>query len=273
MIEQWTGNPIFGEGGNVRQSVHHNLVTLKNLRYPEVRANIPPLQSALEAWKDQSDTSLLFTRILALPRAHAPMEFVTRVYENLSENDLPFMIADHEPSFSAEENIAALAGRQEEIQAKLGINSLPQILKTISVEFPVDEGRLIVLVSGVGDFRLEKRTKREIAGVLELSPKSAKRARINPPDFDTTLWVGLIPGMLKPVIQPHLVGNVDGITYMHLARPDDFVVLSVSPIDSMIIPVDRFEQHLRAYAKACYTGFEFHETPELEIWKKPRGNS
>ncbi|MBL7159502.1 hypothetical protein ISS85_03430 [Candidatus Microgenomates bacterium] len=73
--------------------------------------------------------------------------------------------------------------------------------------------------------------------------------------------------MVKPILQSHLVGNIDGIVYMPLVLPEDFVALLVSPIDSMIFKVGRFEEHLRAYAKVFYPGFEFQETSEFNIWK------
>ncbi|MBL7159503.1 hypothetical protein ISS85_03435 [Candidatus Microgenomates bacterium] len=175
------GNPIFDENGVVRQSVHHNLVTLESLRDPEVRANIPSLQDALEAWRFQDSTDstkLLRDRILRLPRAHTAMEFVTTVYKDLSEHDQPLTIIDHEPGFSVEENMAILAAKQDEIQAELQTDQLPGILKTISLRLPYKNEHLTILVSGVGDFQLAKQAKREIAKALGLSLRSAKKLKL-----------------------------------------------------------------------------------------------
>ncbi len=263
-------NPLFDENGKLKATVHHNLVTIESLRDPWVRDQIPTLQQALEAWRFNNDTSLLQTRLIQLPRAHTPMDFVTTVYEHLTRGEFPLIIVNHEPSFSATENIEALADKRDDILATLQTDRFPQILKTVSVKFSTSDDYKMVLVSGVGDFRVEKGLKRKIATELDLPISTAKNATVNPSDFDTTLWLGLIPGMVKPIIQPHLIGNVSGVFYLRTANPSDFVVVSVSPIDSMILKVKHFEAHLRAYARAFYRGFEFHRTQELDIYKNRR---
>lgn len=266
MTENLSRHPLFDEAGNVRQAVHQNMVNLESLGIPEVRQSIPSLQTALEAWRFEDDHSLLIARTQMMPRAHAPLDFVTGVYEDLTINGLPILIVEHQPSFSAKDTVEALSERESEIKCALGTETAPAVLKTISVEFRHPEGRRIILVSGTGDFQLERSTKKEIAAELGVSARKAKSAKINPSDFDTTLWLGLIPGMVMPTVQPHLIGILDGLAHLRLTEPSEYVAFLTSPIDSIIMPTDRFEDHLKEYANAEYLGFELVETEEFDLW-------
>ncbi|MBI3384820.1 hypothetical protein HY030_01355 [Candidatus Gottesmanbacteria bacterium] len=270
MQDRPNGSSIFDADGKQRPQVDFNLVTLESLRIPEVKAAIPQLQRALEAWRFQDNSSLLFGRIQTLQRAHLAMDFVVTVYKDLSEREHPLLMVSHEPGFSLEENAAALKAQEGIITEFTGEKQIPPVLKTVSVGFPITDDKEIALVSGAGDFRVGKETKRAIAKELGLPASAAKNSGINPGDFDIALFLGLIPGMLKPIIQPHLIGAASAVAYMHLTQDSKFVAIITSPIDSMIMLREDFEAHLTAYSDALYVGFEHRSTEGFEIWQNKR---
>lgn len=250
---------------------------LRSLRDPKTRVGIPDLSTALNVWYETGDLSLIQSRCFLMARSHLAPVFVMNAYGFIGDFRLPngekrpFMIINHDPSFSAGENAEALAKQTEVIYQTLGVNELPQVLKTVTLVFSHQGINYATLVSGIGDFKLDRKTKVDIGSELGL-PKSVSRTTIvNPPDFDTTLFLGLQPGMVKPILEPHLVGNMQGICYLRgRARPGDFVVVSVSHIDSMIMQVGDFEYLFGNYAKDNYIDFGLVSRPQYDFYKNNR---
>lgn len=254
-----------------------DLANLASLRDFNTRGDIPQLSTALEIWLKTGDLSLLRGRVDSMPRAHLAPVFLLNAYGFVDEVRLPggqrrpFMLVNHEPSFSAGENAEVLEKQKEAIYQTLGINQLPQVFKTVTFCFTYQGISYKTLVSGIGDFRMDREIRANIGVELGL-PKSASRtATINPTDFDTTLLLGLQPGMVKPVLEPHLVGNVHGICYLKgRVEPEDFVAISVSHVDSMIMQVCDFEFLFDDYAKDNYIGFDLTRTQNYDFYRNNR---
>lgn len=249
-----------------------NLVTSNSLR--RVREHIPDLKTALEMWRDQDDDSLYRDRFMvALPRAHMAPQFIQLLYSWLDSNGLPYYVYTHDSSQSVAEKQAILAQHAKEIYQALGIRELPQPLKTVTLGYSNAGTSYYLLVSGVGDFKIEKELRKEIAEAVQVSNSVMKAASINPREFDTTIRLGLIPGIVSPILEQHLAGNINGIYYLKPKRPDHFVELAVSPIDSFILRSGEFTEHLKGYAEKAYHEYEITEAPNHIYFRNTSGLS
>ncbi len=245
-----------------------DLVNINSLSDPQTRSGVPDLEECLAVWLETGDLSLLRFRVDFMSRSHLAPTFVMNAYGYVHENKKPFLIVQHEPSFSAGDNAGVLMQQGERIRQALGTDKMPEVLKTVSLGFPSDQ---LVLVSGIGDFRLDHGVRASIGAELGVTRADSRRAIINPPDFDTTLYLGLQPGMVKPILEPHLVGDVDGICYLKdRALAEDFVAISVSHVDSMIMQVRDFEFLFADYAKDNYMDFSLTSTEAFDFYKNER---
>lgn len=227
------------------------LATLETLKDPQVRANIIPLQQALEQWRYHDDRSLLIGRVTQLPHMHIPLDFVETTYEWLTLNDKPFMIYSHGPSYSTQEKIGILKADRRLIADAIGTDLLPQPLKTITVKYK----NKVLLVSGEGDFKLSNDMKEEIGDGVEGDSKALRKSQINDKDWDTALLLGLSPGIVGPIFDSVHFAMIRGVCYiLPEGRPNHFVVIAVTPIDSIIMSAKDFTEDLDAYAKNRYHG-------------------
>ncbi len=254
-----------------------DLATLTTLKDPQTRAAIPDLETALALWLETGDRSLILARTFMMPRAHISPVFVMNAYgftqqERLADGQKrPILIVKQEPSFSAGDNAQMLALQRDEICSALGISDLPQVLKTVTLKYKRGDSSYIVLVSGVGDFRVDRDLKRAIGSQLDLSNSVSRESVVNPRDFDTTLVLGLQPGLVKPILEPHLAANINGIAYLTgIAEPNSYVALSISHIDTMIMRLNDFEFLFGDHAQDNYQGFTLTKTDRFDFYKNSR---
>ena len=229
-----------------------NLVTVESLRDPDVRADIPSLESALDAFK-VGDLGLFIIRTQMFQRAHAPVAFLSDLLVGLLERDQDYTVVAHEPGVSAKENYTAIREAMGEGTIEFGM------LKTVLLQ--VDGQR--VLVSRVGDGFLSTEEKKAIAKCFGWSRSQWKGAVINPA-FDTTLFLGLIPGTVKTILEPHLTYSLQGI--VHLRDPDSprQTAFLVSPLDSILCPTETFEDELERCGNTHYSDFRPIENADLK---------
>lgn len=245
-------------------------LNLDSLRNPLARVGIPDLQDALAAI-DAGNSDLLMSRLLLMPRAHLDPNFLLSAYALSRNEGIPFMIVSHEPSLSAGETAEALTVKKDEICDSFGIKDLPQVLKSVTIAFQGNEGRQVIILSGVGDFSVSKDLKKELGAELGISNKKAKEAIVNPKDFDVALILGLHPGLVKPILKPFSAGNVSGIGYLKgQSDPEDFVAISVSHLDSMILRVSDFERLFTQHAEENYMGFSLNTKPDYVFYSNQR---
>lgn len=226
--------------------------------YPAFFDRIPNLEDAL---RDETG-DLLFTRFMMAPFALLESPFLYEIWDR-THGVGQFMSIKHPPELSADGNIKAVALAKDAIAKRLGIDTRVGVLKTVTIAFPLqyeedpeDERHLIVLYGGIGDFRVTKQTKRDIATALGLDNYSAKNAIINPEKevFDPKTEIGIIPGQIKPIISRGRVQYVHAICYAHQDAETamSHVAITDSPFDSFIVPVSVFEDVFQWYADRYY---------------------
>lgn len=237
-----------------------NLVTLDSLRSAKARRHIIPLEEALGKLVSDDDPNLLISRTMQLPRAHMPIDAVALTYEMCVRSVPPLLYAiiTHKHSYSVAEKAEILRQKRKEITAKLGSDESPTPIKTLTVEIEDSGVTRHFLLSGVGDFRINNQAKARLAEELGVSKSVMGRMKINPEEFDTTLFIGLLPGVVGPFVQPHLLGNLVNVIYLKNAgESSGFVALAVSPIDTFIVERPTFELLLDSWYGYNQNGIPF----------------
>lgn len=241
-----------------------NMVTTNSLEGAESAGFIPDLKDSLDLALKGEDNLYMTRFMVALPRAHMAPQFVLDLYAELTRNGLPHYVFTHESTRSAKEKDRLIGRHAKEIMDALGIlaRELPDPLKTITLRYKEGDRPRHILVSAVGDFELDKEDRRTIAQEVGVSNTIMKAAAIVTDQilFPPTIMLGLIPGIVSPIIEPHLCCNIRGVYYRQ-PNPDKFIELAVSPIDSLVLRADDFTRSMTEYAKTTYHGYDVRERP------------
>lgn len=261
-----------------RFAMQTNPMGLDMLKDPEVRCIVPGLRKAFEELKEGNENPAI-TRSIQMPNTLTPYRFVYPLLFNAEAKGIPYAIIDqHAPAFSAQKNEEILEEYQADIEAQIGETCVLKILKTVSIDyrgFTLHGRKPLVIAAGIGNFEMSRQQLIAIARRLDpfLSNKKAKSIIINPEDCITTTLVGCIPGMLKPMLHPLHAMNVSGIAYFSPQELDGYVAFTVSPIDSIVVPVSYFEWCLRRYASEAYGRFTHTKDDEFDMWINETGAS
>lgn len=220
---------------------------------------------------------LFFSRILTLMGGHIPANFLVLCWNICQNHQKNFTTLQHGMTFSAASYIKELEKHTDEIATSLGEIKL-SVLKTVSAAFPMgedpyDEGSYkVVLISGLGEFKVTKHHKREIASVLGLENWSAREATLNPPNSLFYPWerVQYIPGLLKPIVES--MERIDAICFIRPEEVTDkeYISITASSLDSLLIPVQVFWQAFGKYAEDNYLKAERVQSDSLEVWVTKR---
>jgi hypothetical protein len=179
-------------------------------------------------------------------------ESLILMHQILSTLGAPHMIRRHAPSMSA-------AAKQAVLDAEL--NGVPVLVnKTVTVRL----GAAHLLCTGVGDFTINRHVLAKVASVLGLPKKTAKACRINPPDYSPEHELGLLTGMVSPFVSPsisgrrlHAVVRLGSTEVAHGDKP--MVAISLSPFESLLVPLAEFGRLARLYAVTAYPDIEWVE--------------
>jgi len=123
---------------------------------------------------------------------------------------------------------------------------LPQgvgVQKTVTLQID----RQLLLVSGVGDFRLTKATLRSLSKMLGLPAHCSRRATINPATFPAEETSGLPVGMVSPFIRCTGKGPLTGIALLAEGAPYSETAISLSLTKSAIVPSGRLFDAIGQY--------------------------
>jgi hypothetical protein len=71
----------------------------------------------------------------------------------------------------------------------------------------------------VGTDHLSKKDKRQVAQAIGLPPSAGKDAMPNSGSWDPSVTIGLQPGIVGPLFEPRLSGNLSGICYIEKNFP------------------------------------------------------
>ncbi|SRR5712692_7658734 len=162
------------------------------------------------------------------------------LYQQHVSPDLASSVIWHEPSLLASEKAAILPGHL--------------VQKSITLRF----AERLVLCSGVGDFRMSRPLLRQIARSLELEQSRYQRVRINPWEYPPEYLYGILEGMVSPFLRAGHVTHLEAVVFLAFsdaqALPHTQVAISLSPFESLLVPLASFQQVLNAYADATYPG-------------------
>lgn len=108
-----------------------------------------------------------------------------------------------------------------------------------------------LLVSGLGDFHLNRYHYQALARILGLSTREAKQREINPATFPAREMTGLDAGMVSPFLPPRFLPTLP-ITAIVLAPPpplnnNERVGISLSLRSSLLFPANRLADLVLAY--------------------------
>lgn len=187
--------------------------------------------------------------------------------EWLSGHDRPHMFLTHPP---VEDKLEYLESVGDEIAQKMGTEVPPRMLKTVTLRVGSGESAHRVLVGSVGR-RIDNGVKRDIAADLrasfglDITPKEAKGAAINPSDgWDTADTLKLEPGVVGPLLEDVVADEVLAYYFLEEAidpeSPTVPVELALSPEDSLIVRYQDLEEMLSGAQEAFVRAPGFFRT-------------
>ncbi|HEU5380740.1 MAG TPA: hypothetical protein VFV38_35400 [Ktedonobacteraceae bacterium] len=145
----------------------------------------------------------------------------------------------------------SICSHSESVTARDQQRLLPpdvSVQKSLSLLF----SQQIVLVSGIGDFRLERRHVRAIARLLSLSAGEARNILIHPPWLSAEITSGVAGGMVSPFSPPDFVRTVLFAAVLLLPPSvwlggEKLVAISLSLRKSLLFPADPLPACVAAY--------------------------
>ncbi len=146
---------------------------------------------------------------------------------------------------------------QESFSARDKQNFLPDgiyVQKSLTLVL----GEHLLLLSGLGDFRLERAAHiRTLARLFLLRAQEARRHEINPPSLSSQFATGLAPGMVSPFFPPESIGRLPLSAVVIFPFPQDLprsaqVAISLSLSTSLLYPVASLSALIAAYGLRYY---------------------
>jgi hypothetical protein len=202
-----------------------------------------PLVRALDVLRYQDRNYDLVQYLSYFPKAHVPAEVLVRLYHKFHMENFTYALLNHRKTEDTNQRMHFVAYAPE--VAKTG-NTLPLKTNTLSISFP-DGHKVSHLVTGVGDFEIDKPTKVKMAKLFEVSKNQMRdHAHINDPTFDPAEKLGLIPGMVGPFFANKHLSNVGKVVFLETnTDPSSFLALALTPSDTAIIQRHVFEDTLQ----------------------------
>lgn len=241
-----------------------NIVTTDSLQGAESAGFIPNLKTSLDLALRGEHGPYRTRFMVALPRAHMAPQFVLDLYADLTHNGLPHYVFTHQSTRSAREKDHLIGVHAREIMDRLGISApeLPNPLITVTLRYKEGDKPKHVLVSTVGGLEIGKDDKRTLAQEVGVSNTTMKAAAIITDQalFPPTIMLGLIPGIVSPILEPHLCANIRGML-IRQTDPNKFIEIAVSPIDSIVLRAGDFTRNMLDYAQTQYYGYEVRNKP------------
>ena len=160
--------------------------------------------------------------------------------EQLTDLQISWSILRHVSSITAHEKQAILA--------EYGTSLL--VKKTLTVELG---DNTLALVTGVGDFALQKAHIKNLGIQLGLSKHKSKRISINPSWFSPEEYLRMRVGMVSPFfIDTSVLHAIALLPLTNVQLQYSHVAISLSLSESLVIPTKTFYQLVRGYARWAY---------------------
>ena len=177
--------------------------------------------------------------------------------------DYPFTIFSHQAIYqnSAFSDTVMMETQEDYIKETLGIYQLPPIIKTITIGVRHDGNNHFLMLSELGDIRVDKRLKWKLSEIMGIPKHAIKRHfHINDPSFDPVRNLGLAPGNVGPF--PYFIRELEYILFLKNKTLCEFVAIRFTPFDTLIISEILFEMLMMAYLKWKGKEIIFIEIPD-----------
>jgi hypothetical protein len=178
-------------------------------------------------------------------------------HEIISDVGVPHVIWRHTPSLRAADNQAVLDA--------MPVNMRVWANKTLTIRL----GPMHLLCTGVGNFTLNRSLLSAVAHELRLPKRIVKDCHIIPADYSPEYELGLLTGMVSPFLSPalsahrlHAVALLTETDVRGEQRPR-MVAVSVSPFESLLVPLVQFRILAKMYARRVYPALRWLEIDRL----------
>ncbi len=221
------------------QEIHHRILSL-----------LPPLGETLRLTQGAAFNARLREREAALGIATLPSDSLLLLAQLMHEEGLDMaqhLFGPHPATLRAREKQALLPGSAH-------------VQKTVSL---VIGGRLVLMTS-IGDRLLGLPERFALAAKLGLSRRAARKATINPPGCAAEQEFGLLRGMVNPFLPTGFGKGLRAIAQLSWPqvweKEGQSVAISLSPCESLLIPLHCYRRVLYRYARQTNPG-----VPLLEL--------
>lgn len=138
-------------------------------------------------------------------------------------------------------------------QTQAVLSSTTVVQKTVCLEIVNRRGETpdLVVLTGLGNFALERGHRHVLADHLGYFHRAVKRAVLNPPWLDPVALFGMMPGMVSPFLAPEPPPPLAALAVLKTLPPSDMthVAVSVSLFESLVLPIATFFPLLESYAR------------------------
>lgn len=229
--------------------------TWSHLTVERLIKTLPPIEDIWAALPDPAAIGQLKQRENLLGVATLSWRSFELIHEIVSHLGAYNAIVRHPPSVKACTKQALLNGLLS--SAALLVN------KTVTVRLHTQH----FLLTGVGDFTINRHLLHQVAEKFQLPRRVAKACRINPTDYSPESELGLQAGIVSPFISPSVSRNrLRGIVLFIAMEIDPMeermIAISLSPFESLVVRLADFHALAHLYARRAY--------PDLH-WTKIHG--
>ncbi len=127
---------------------------------------------------------------------------------------------------------------------------LPEI--SIQKSLTVKVYNTIGMITGIGDWKLNRSVLSSIADYLEISRSSVRNFSINPVSIVPEVEFALLRGMVSNFIPPRIWTRTSFLAILIPETPSGNFAISLSPLESLILPQEHFQTIVETYAKRAY---------------------
>jgi hypothetical protein len=212
----------------------------------DLLGTLPPIEDLWASLPAPEAVALLQKREQLLGVATLSWRSISLLHEIISAVGVPHVIWRRSPSIRA-------ADKQAVLDALL-VNARMWVNKTVTIRL----GTMHLLCTGVGDFTLNRSLLAAVANELRLPKRTVKDCHINPADYSPESELGLLTGMvslfLSPGISVHRLHAAILLTETAVgcAQRDQMVAVSLSPFESLLVPLAHFHILTQMYAQRAY---------------------
>ena len=212
-----------------------------------------PIEELWENLPDSEAVAQLQQREQLLGVATLSWQSFSLLHEIISAVGVPNVIWRHASSLRA-------ADKQAVLDAQWG-DARVLVNKTLTIRL----GTMHLLCTGVGNFTVHRNLLATLAHALRLPKRLVKDCQINPADFAPESELGLLTGMVSPVLSPGMPAyRLQAVTLLTeteigCEQQEQMVAISLSPVESLLVPLAQFRLLAHLYARRAYPALQWLE--------------